>query len=66
MYDVEHGGDIDEITDLIHSNGGKILHLHHEYEEETLYITYQVPDYESFKKAVLESNSNVFFQFREE
>ena len=52
FYDVEHGGDIDEIKRKIWKyGGGRIVHEEHNYEAEILHISYEVADPEAFRKA---------------
>jgi hypothetical protein len=52
FYDVEHGGDIDEIKSVIHNNGGSITHERFEYDAEMLELTWTVPDRKAFWEAV--------------
>jgi hypothetical protein len=50
--DVEHEGDIDQIVQIIHDNGGKVLHRNFNYEAEWLELTFEVPDKTKFREAV--------------
>lgn len=55
FYDVEHDGDIRQIKDVIHNNGGKVLSENFNYEAEQVELTFQVPD--DFKQRIKNDES---------
>lgn len=52
FFDVEHEGDIQEITDVINSNNGEVLNREFNYDAEQVTIIWQVPDRKAFWEAV--------------
>lgn len=52
FYDCEHGGDIDEIIDIITQAGGKVTHQEFDYDAEQLCLTIEVDDVKAFREKV--------------
>lgn len=42
--DVEHDGDIQQIRDVIHKFGGKVLHEDFQYEQEMIDMRFELPE----------------------
>lgn len=52
FYDVEHGGDISEIKDIIWKAGGKIINEDFNYDAEQLQLVIEVDDAAAFREKV--------------
>ncbi|MBC8551295.1 MAG: hypothetical protein H8D23_16745 [Candidatus Brocadiales bacterium] len=49
FYDVEHEGDIEQVTDAIRAAGGTVENIDHNYDAETLIVTIKCTD-EDYEK----------------